>query len=241
MSTPHISALPGQIAPAVLMPGDPKRAQRMAETLMPDATIVSEVRGNNCYTGEVNGKPLSIMASGMGIPTLTIYATELFRDYDVRRIIRVGTAGAMVPTVRVGDVVIATGAHTDSSAVAARIPGINFSSVASFPLVAAAVAAAKHRPADEPAYALHTGVVVSRDRFYGNPAEQITQLAEYGTLAVEMEAAGLYATAAEFGREALAVLTISDHLFDRSRDMSPTERETSFGVALRLALAAALS
>lgn len=241
MPTPHIAAQPGQIAPAVLMPGDPRRAERMAQFLMPDAAVVSEVRGNPCFTGEVDGRPLSIMASGMGIPTLSIYATELFREYDVRRIIRVGTAGGMAESVSVGDVIVATGAHTDSSVVAQRIPGINFSAIASHGLVAAAVAADRERPADEPEHTLHTGVVVSRDRFYGNPPEQTAQLTAYGTLGVEMETAGLYAAAAEFGREALAVLTVSDHLADSSRDMSAEERETLFRVALRLALAAALS
>ena len=240
MPTPHIAARPGRIAPAVLMPGDPRRAERMARALMPDAELVSDVRGIGCYTGEVDGTPLSVMASGMGIPSLSIYATELFREYDVQRIIRVGTAGGMSSTVAVGDVVIATGAHSDSSVVSSRIPGITFAAVASFDLVAAAVAAARDEDEGQ-AGTVHTGPVVSRDRFYGNPPEQVRALADYGTLGVEMEAAGLYACAAEFGRQALAVVTISDHLFDGSKDMSAEERETSFGRALRLATAAALS
>lgn len=242
MPTPHISARPGRIAPAVLMPGDPRRAERMARALMPDAELVSDVRGIGCYTGEVDGTPLSVMASGMGIPSLTIYATELFREYGVQRIIRVGTAGGMSSKVAVGDVVIATGAHSDSSVVSSRIPGITFSAVASFDLVAAAVRAARAEGAGGAGGAtVHTGPVVSRDRFYGNPPEQVRALADYGTLGVEMEAAGLYACAAEHDRQALAVVTISDHLYDGSRDMSAEERETSFGTALRLATAAALS
>lgn len=239
MPTPHIAADAGAVAPAVLMPGDPRRATRMAQLLMPDATVVSDVRGIPCYTGEVGGKPLSIMASGMGIPSLSIYATELFREYDVQRIIRVGTAGGMSPKVRVGDVVIATGAHTDSSVVATRIPGITFAAVASHELVAAAIAASAERREGEEDVTFHTGTVISRDRFYGNPAEQTDALVSYGCLGVEMEAAGLYAAAAEFDRQALAVLTISDHLFDQASDMSSEERETRFGTALRLAVAAA--
>lgn len=233
MPTPHITAEKGDLAPAVLMPGDPRRAERIAAQLMPDARKVSDVRGIGAYTGTVNGRPLSVMASGMGMPSLGIYANELYREYDVQRIIRVGTAGGLSPKVKVGDVVIALGAHTDSAMNTTRIPGIHFSAVASYPLVAAAVAAAGG--ADD----VHVAPVVSRDHFYGNPAEQIRALADYGTLGVEMEAAGLYGVAAEHGREALAVLTISDHLLDGSRDMTAEERENNFQRALTLAVAAA--
>lgn len=233
MATPHIAAEKGDIAPAVLMPGDPRRAERIAAQLMPDARKVSDVRGIGAYTGTVDGRPLSVMASGMGMPSLGIYANELFQFYDVQRIIRVGTAGGLSHKVKVGDVVVALGAHTDSAMNTTRIPGIHFSAVASYQLVAAAVAAAGG--ADD----VHVAPVVSRDHFYGNAAEQIQALADYGTLAVEMEAAGLYGIAAEHDREALAVLTISDHLLDGSRDMSAEEREQNFGRALRLAVAAA--
>lgn len=235
MATPHIAAEKGDIAPAVLMPGDPRRAERIAQLLMPDARKVSDVRGIGAFTGTVDGKPLSVMASGMGMPSLGIYANELFRFYDVQRIIRVGTGGGLSRKVSVGDVVIALGAHTDSAMNTTRIPGIHFSAVASYQLVAAAVAAAGD------AGDVHVAPVVSRDHFYGNPAEQIEALAAYGTLAVEMEAAGLYGVAAEHDREALAVLTISDHLLDGSRDMSAEERESNFQRALSLAVAAAHS
>jgi purine-nucleoside phosphorylase len=233
MATPHIAAEKGDFAPAVLMPGDPRRAERIANLLMPDARKVSDVRGIGAYTGTVDGKPLSVMASGMGMPSIGIYANELFAEYDVRRIIRVGTAGGLAPKVKVGDVVIALGAHTDSAMNTSRIPGIHFSAVASYPLVAAAVAAAGD------ATTIHVAPVVSRDHFYGNPAEQIQALADYGTLAVEMEAAALYAVAAQHDREALAVLTISDHLLDHSQDMTAQEREENFERALTLAVAAA--
>ncbi|UNX53668.1 purine-nucleoside phosphorylase [Georgenia sp. TF02-10] len=233
MATPHISAEKGDFAPAVLMPGDPRRAERIAAQLMPDARKVSDVRGIGAYTGTVDGKPLSVMASGMGMPSLGIYANELFRFYDVQRIIRVGTAGGLSPKVKVGDVVVALGAHTDSAMNTARIPGIHFSAVASYPLVAAAVAAAGG------ASDVHVAPVVSRDHFYGNPPEQVQALADYGTLCVEMEAAGLYGVAAELDRQALAVLTISDHLLDGGADMTAEEREQNFSRALGLAVAAA--
>lgn len=233
MATPHITAEKGQIAPAVIMPGDPLRAERIANLLMPDAQRVSYVRGNGIYTGTVNGKPLTVMASGMGQPSLTIYANELFMHYGVERIIRVGTAGGLAPYVRVGNVVVASGAHTDSSMNTRRIPGINFAPVASYRLLSAAVEAA----GDDPN--VHVGPIVSKDHFYGAEPGQVEALAKYGTMAVEMEAAALYAVAMEYGQHALCVLTISDHLLDPSQDMSAEERETKFQGALRLAVAAA--
>ncbi|MEE6296164.1 purine-nucleoside phosphorylase [Georgenia wangjunii] len=235
MPTPHIAAAKGDFAPAVLMPGDPRRAQRIAETLMPDARLVTDVRGMLGFTGTVGGRPLSVMGSGMGQPSATIYATELFREYDVQRIIRVGTAGGIAPDVRVGDVVIALGAHTDSSMNQLRIPGVNFSAVASYPLAAAAATAAE---ADGEG-GVHVGTIISRDHFYLAVPGQVEKLGAYGVLAVEMEAAALYGVAAEHGREALTVLTVSDHLLDGSADMSAQERETRFERALRLAVAAA--
>lgn len=234
MATPHITAERGDFAPAVLMPGDPKRAERMADALLSDVRKVTDVRGIGGYTGLYRGKPLSVMASGMGQPSLAIYATELFSFYDVERIIRVGTMGGLADDANPGDVVIAIGAHTDSSIVDGVVPGIRFSATASWNLLRAAVDAA----GDDPL--VKVGTVVSRDRFYGNPTEQTKRLAEVGTLGVEMEAAGLYAIAAELGKEALAVLTVSDHLFDSSRDMTAEERETNFSKALHIAASAAI-
>lgn len=234
MATPHITAERGDFAPAVLMPGDPKRAERMADALLSDVRTVTDVRGIGGYTGLYRGKPLSVMASGMGQPSLAIYATELFSFYDVERIIRVGTMGGLADDANPGDVVIAIGAHTDSSIVDGVVPGIRFSATASWNLLRAAVDAA----GDDPR--VKVGTVVSRDRFYGNPTEQTKRLAEVGTLGVEMEAAGLYAIAAELGKEALAVLTVSDHLFDSSRDMTAEERETNFSKALHVAASAAI-
>lgn len=233
MATPHIGAEPGDFAPAVLMPGDPKRAERMAKMLMPDAKLVTDVRGILGFTGEVNGKPLSIMASGMGQPSLSIYVNELFMSYGVERIIRVGTAGGLSPKVKVGDVVIANGAHYEGVMNTYLAPGVHYSAVASYELVRAAADAA----GDDP----HVVVapIVSRDRFYGVEMEQNEALAAIGTMGVEMEAGALYGLADKYGKQALAVLTISDHLVVPGGDMTAEERESNFQKALTLALAAA--
>lgn len=235
MATPHINAEPGDFAPAVLMPGDPRRAQRIAEQLFDDPRLVTDVRGMLGFTGTVDGRALSVMGSGMGQPSATIYATELFRFFGVKRIIRVGTCGGIAPQVHVGDTVVALGAHTDSNMNQQRIPGLNFSAVASFDLARAAVAAAG------PEDTVHVGTIVSKDHFYFSPEGMTQSLADYGVLGVDMEAAALYGVAAECHTEALTVLTVSDHLFDHSRDMSAEDRETHFQTSLGLAVAAALS
>ena len=240
MATPHIAAEPEDFAPAVLMPGDPRRAQRIAKTLMDDARLVTDVRGMLGFTGTVDGRPLSVMGSGMGQPSFTIYATELFSQFGVERIIRVGTAGGISPKVKVGDVIVATGAHTDSSMNQLRIPGVNFSAVADFQLARAAHDASQAGQAGTGG-TVHLGTVISRDHFYFTPKGQTEALATHGVLGVEMEAAALYGVAAEYGKQALAVLTVSDHLLDHSGDMSAAERETRFADSLRLAVAAAHS
>lgn len=233
MATPHIEAVPGDFAPAVLMPGDPLRAQRIAKMLMADAKQVNGVRGMLGFTGTVNGKPLSVMGSGMGQPSISIYATELFSQYGVERIIRVGTCGGIAPQVQVGDAVVALGSHTDSAMNTFRIPGVHFSAVADFELTRAAVDAAPE------GQRVHVGSVISRDHFYLAPEGQLENLSKYGVLGVEMESAALYGVAAEFGKQALTVLTVSDHLLDHSNDMSAEDRETKFQTALAMAVAAA--
>lgn len=229
MATPHIAAEPGDFAPDVLMPGDPRRAKRISE-LFDDARLVTEVRGILGYTGTVEGRPVSVLASGMGMPSISIYATELFRFFGVRRIIRIGTAGGMAPHLELGDVVIANAAHTDSAMTAVRIPGIHYSHAPSFALAAAAVAAAGDAR-------VFVGPVLSADAFYADRPETMASLVANGTLAVEMEAAALYATAdAEHG-EALAICTISDLLF-RDAALPAAERELLFERSVTLALAA---
>ena len=253
MATPHISAEPGDFAPDVLMPGDPRRAQRIAETVLEDARLVSDVRGILGYTGSFDGRPVSVLASGMGIPSISIYATELFRFYGVERIIRIGTAGGMAPHLEVGDVVIANVAHTDSSIVGNKIPQIHFSAGATFSLTAAAAEAAgvgrrtAAKPADDAPAAgrrrrrkngsVYVGPVISSDIFYSDRPLTNELLVGHGTLAVEMEAAGLYAVAAQEGKEALAICTISDLLF-RDESLSSAEREQLFDKAVALGLAA---
>lgn len=238
MATPHISAAPGDFAPDVLMPGDPRRAKRIAETVFDDARLVTEVRGILGYTGTYEGRPVSVLASGMGIPSISIYATELFRFYGVERIIRIGTAGGMAPHLNVGDVVIGASAHTDSAISANRIPGIHYSHAASFRLaMAAALAAGYPAPGSAEGGTVHVGPILSSDVFYADRPETNAQLVKEGTLAVEMEAAALYAVAAQEGKEALAICTISDLLF-REEALSAEEREHLFTKAVRYGLAA---
>lgn len=237
MPTPHISAKPGDFASSVLMPGDPMRAKRIAEAIFDDARLVTDVRGMLGFTGTVQGQPLSVMGSGMGQPSASIYATELFQFYDVQRIIRVGTCGGIAEQVLVGDSVIATGAHTDSSINTRRIPGIHFAPIASFSLVSAAVSKASELGKDN----VHVGPIISRDHFYLPHPSDLELLQQYGVLGVEMETAALYAIAAQFGREALTVLTVSDRLDGHGDDMSSKEREFGFFDALDLAIAAAFA
>ncbi|MDR0627237.1 MAG: DeoD-type purine-nucleoside phosphorylase [Bifidobacteriaceae bacterium] len=235
MATPHISAEPGDFAPAVIMPGDPYRADRMAKLVLREPKVISDVRGIRAYTGTVDGKRLSIMASGMGMPSISLYATELYRFFGVERIIRVGTAGGISPEVARGDVIVAVGAHTTSSMNELRIPSVHFSAVADFPMAAAAVAAALGDPL------VKTGTILSEDHFYFKAPGAMEALEAHRVLGVEMEAAGLYGVAAAEGGAALAVLTVSDHLVVPGRDMTSEERETLFTRALDLALAAAFA
>lgn len=251
--TPHIGAAQGDFAPDVLMPGDPRRATRIAETVLTDARLVTEVRGILGYTGTFDGRPVSVLASGMGMPSMSIYATELFRFYDVQRIVRIGTAGGMAPHLEIGDVVVASAAHTDSALTAGRIPGITYAHTPSFRLLAAAAEAgeAGRRPpsrADDAPSAgrrrrrarkgtVHVGAVFSTDAYYADRPETMQRLVDHGTLAIEMEAAALYAVADAERREALAICTISDLLF-RDAALSAEEREQLFDRSVALGLAA---
>ncbi|MER5177297.1 purine-nucleoside phosphorylase [Streptomyces sp. NPDC002896] len=239
MATPHIAAAPGDLAPLVLMPGDPNRARRIAETLLDDARLVTEVRGILGYTGSFQGEPVSVLASGMGIPSITIYATELFRHYGVRRIARIGTAGAITASVSVRDVVIASAAHTDSSVSRLLVEGVTLGLAPSYRLLRAAADAAERMVTEPGGGAVHIGPVFSSDHFYLDRPAVFDALDRRGTLAVEMEAAGLFAVASAEGGEALAVLTVSDHL-RTGEALSSEERETYFTRALRIAAEALL-
>lgn len=232
MATPHISCEPGDIAPLVIMPGDPLRAERIARTRMEDAHLVSNVRGIGAWTGTVDGVDMTVMASGMGVPSLSIYATELYTQFGVQRICRVGTCGGIARSVAISDVIVASAAHTTSSVATIDVPGLTLSLAASFDMLRAAVDHARGSGAR-----VHIGQVLTSDFFYSSRTDIMPALERLGTLGVEMEAAGLYACALAAGKEALAVLTVSDHLFDGSSDLTSNERETLFGQALEVAIA----
>lgn len=236
MSTPHISAARGAFAPLVLMPGDPLRARHVATTLLDDAVEVTAVRNMLGYTGTWRGQRVSVMGSGMGIPSACLYAAELCREYGVRRLVRIGTCGAIAPTLALGDLVLAQGACTDSNVNRVRFRGYDYAPIASWPLLSAVASHASAVVARGDALPpLHVGNVFSSD-FFGHPdAEIVPLLGRYGVLAIEMETAGLYATAAEHGVEALTVLTVSDRL-GHPEQMTPLERQTGVDRMVRLVL-----
>lgn len=230
MSTPHISASPGDYAPIVLMPGDPLRAKYIAETFLDDVRLVTEVRNMLGYTGTFEGTPVSVQGSGMGVPSFQIYATELIREFGVTSIIRVGSCGALADSLDLGDVVMGIGAGTDSTVNRARLGGRDFAAVADFGLLRAAVESAERMGLNAVVGSLFTS-----DFFYDPNPETNDLLDRYGFLAVEMEAAGLYGVAAEHGIKSLAICTVSDHI-KRGEAMSPEDRQTSFDDMIRCTL-----
>lgn len=235
MST-HISAAPGDIAPIVLLPGDPLRAKWIAETFLADVHCYSEVRGMYGFTGTWQGHRVSVQGSGMGQPSLSIYANELFDEYDVASVIRVGSCGALTEKLAVRDIVIASGACTDSSMNRIRFEGLDYAAVADFALMRAAVDAAQAR---EDAAAVHVGLIFSGDSFYSARPELLGRMVEYGVLAVEMEANALYTLAAKYGRRALTICTVSDHIVT-GEETTSLEREQTFGAMVEIALSAAV-
>ena len=236
MST-HIGAQPGDIAPTVLLPGDPLRAKWIAETFLDDARCYSEVRGMYGYTGTWRGRPVSVQGSGMGQPSMAIYVNELFRDYDVASIVRVGSCGAVTDEVGVRDLIIASGACTDSSMNRITFHGIDYAPVADFGLLRGAVEAAEAREGGSP---FHVGLIFSSDSFYPSRPELLGEMVAYGVLGVEMEASGLYTLAAKHGRRALAICTVSDHIVT-GEETTSQEREQTFGEMVEIALTAALA
>jgi purine-nucleoside phosphorylase len=230
----HIGAKPGQIAPTVLLPGDPLRAKHFAETLLEDVFCFNEVRGMLGYTGRYGGKRVSIMGTGMGIPSISIYAHELVTEYDVKALIRVGTCGGLQPGLRVGDVVLAMAASTDSHINRLRFGGMDYAPAASFPLLLKAYQAAQQRGVP-----VRVGGILSSDTFYDDDPEWWKQWAAFGTLVVEMETAGLYTLAAKLRVDALSVLTVSDSLVTHER-ASAEQRERAFTPMAEIALQAAL-
>ena len=232
--TPHIEAKMGDFAETVLMPGDPLRAKFIAENFLEGATLVNSVRGVNGYTGRYRGKPVSVMASGMGMPSMGIYSYELYAFYGVKNIIRVGTAGAMSRDVRVRDVVLGIGASTDSGyATQYGLPG-TFAPTADFSLLRAAA-----EEAERMKLRYHVGQLLSSDAFYNANESATERWAAMGVLAVEMEAAALYMNAARVGGRALAICTISDHLLTGEATDSE-QRRSSFTDMMELALSVAV-
>ncbi len=227
MST-HIAARDGEIADTVLLPGDPLRAQWITEQFLTDVHRYTTVRNMFGFTGLHRGRRVSVQGTGMGMPSMSIYAHELFAEYGVQRAIRVGTCGGMGAT-RLRDVVIAMAASTDSHMHRRALGDLDFAPVADFGLLEAAVAAARRR-----GLGVHVGGVASMDTFYDG-TDAAARLAAHGVLAVEMETSALYALAARHGRRALSILTVSDHL-DTHEQTSSEERETGFRAMIELAL-----
>jgi purine-nucleoside phosphorylase len=229
--TPHNAAVAGQIADACLLPGDPARARVIAERFLDGAECVNEVRNMLAFTGNYRGRRVSVMGTGMGMPSISIYVTELFRFYGVRTAIRVGSCGALQESVHVRDVVIALSAGTDSAMHRRSLgDGVNIAATASYDLVAAAV-----RLAGERGLASHVGSIFSSDTFYEDDPAVFERLTAHGVLAVEMEAAALYTLAARHGARALCVATVSDHLL-REEAASAEERQNGFLAMAELAL-----
>lgn len=230
MATKHMNAAPGDFAETVLMPGDPLRAQYIADTWFDNSRRVTDVRNMWGFTGEYKGKPISVMAHGMGIPSVSIYVTELIESYGVKRVLRVGSCGTSHPDVKMRDLIIAQGASTDSNVNRMRFGGYDLAALASFDLVQKAVAAAE---AQKLRY--HVGNIFSADLFYTPDPDMFETLAKYNVYGVEMEAAGLFPIAAEHGVEALAICTVSDDI--RSGEALTTdERATTFDEMITVAL-----
>jgi purine-nucleoside phosphorylase len=233
--TVHIGAKPGDIAETVLLPGDPYRARWAAQTFLKDAVLVNEVRGMLGYTGTWNGHRVTIHGSGMGMPSLSIYANELIRDYGAKTLIRIGSAGALPDHVKVRDVVLAMTASTAGSPSRTIFRELNFAPCADFGLLLAA-----HKAALATGTPTHVGSIYSSDTFYDERPDLWKELTRHGCLAVEMEAAELYAVAARHGARALAVLTISDHIVT-GEALPSDQREKSFGAMVEIALQAAFA
>ena len=234
MPTPHINAEPGDFAETVLMPGDPLRAQFIAENWMKNVRQVNTVRNMFGYTGTFQGKPVSVMAHGMGIPSCSIYATELVKDFGVKTLIRVGSCGALMADIKLGEIIIAMGASTDSKVNRLRVMDHDFAAIADYGVLQTAVDVAKAQNKT-----VRVGNVFSADLFYTPQPELFDKLEKMQVLAVEMELAGLYGLAAEYGARALGILTVSDQIRTHEH-MTAEARQNSFGAMIELALETAV-
>ncbi len=232
MASIHINAAPGAFAETVLFPGDPLRAKYVAENFLEKAELITDVRNILGYTGEFRGKRISVMASGMGIPSASIYSTELIKEYGVKEIIRIGSCGAVSDDVELRDVVIGMGACTDSNVNRIRFGGYDYAAIADFGLLENAVRAAR-----ELGIKIRVGNLFSADLFYSPDKAMFKTMDQYGILGLEMEAAGLYGVAAEYGAKALAMCTVTDHL-NSGAALTSQERQSSLDEMIKLALTA---
>jgi purine-nucleoside phosphorylase len=230
MATAHINATPEDFASTVLMPGDPLRAKLIAEHYFENAALVNNVRGVQGYTGTYKGKRVSVMASGMGMPSMGIYSYELFNFFGVNNIIRIGSAGALQNDIHVRDVVIAMGCSTDSNYAANyKIPG-TFAPLCSYELLSKCIESAKEMGA-----VYHVGNLLSTDVFYGDDESVNATWAKMGVMAVDMEGAALYMNAARLKKNALVICTVSNHIIT-GEETTAEERQNSFGEMITLAL-----
>ena len=226
----HIAAGKGDIAESILLPGDPLRAKFIAENWFEEPVRFNEIRNMFGYTGRYKGERVSVMGTGMGMPSLSIYVNELLREYGVKRLVRVGTCGGLTEKVKVRDLVLGIAASTDSAVNKIRFAGMDYAPSASFALLSAAYEAAKAS-----GLTAHVGPIVSSDSFYTEDPEQWKLWAKFGILGVEMETAELYTLAAKYNAQALAILTVSDHLVT-GEATSSEERQTSFRTMVEIAL-----
>lgn len=233
MMSVHISAKKGEIADTILLPGDPLRAKYIAETFLEDVVQYNEVRNMFGYTGTYKGKRISVQGTGMGVPSIAIYVTELMQEYDVQKLIRVGTCGAIQKDVKVRDVIIGQSASTDSSLNKVLLNDLAYAPTADFDLLYKAYEAGKAAGLN-----LRVGNIFTADLFYNDEADY-KKWADYGILAVEMESAALYTLAAKFNRQALSILTVSDHILT-GEATSSEERQTTFNDMIVVALEAAI-
>ncbi len=232
--TTHINAKMGDYAETVLLPGDPLRAKFIADTFLEDVVQVNEVRGALGFTGTYKGKRISVQGSGMGIPSMSIYINELVSAFGVKNIIRVGSFGAMADNIALGDVVLASGASTDSAVIAQTFgPGIYWSALPDFELLDTA-----YHQAQAMNVPVKVGNIFAADRFYNDEID-MEKLKDYGVLGTEMEAAGLYLLGSKLKFRALDILTASDHIY-RDEALSAQERQTSFKDMMLVALETSL-
>lgn len=234
MATPHIKAERGDFADTILMPGDPLRAQYIADTFLSNVRQVNAVRNMLGFTGSYKGRPVSVMGHGMGIPSVSIYAKELITEFDVKNLIRVGSCGAVRDDVKLMDLVIGLGASTESKVNRTRFMGHDLAAIADFELTQNAVTAANNLSVP-----VKVGNLFSADLFYTPESELFELLKRYGVVGVEMEAAGLYGVAAEYGARALTICTVSDHIL-RGEQLSADQRQTGFDQMMEVALESVL-